>query len=171
MKQRSLDNYGGVIANYEDVVDPTRDEDAIFRNLYVTDVGMMTNTACQAIVSFVAQNGANPTDPPSGFVHMATWGGQSAVKPNIVRFAEGVWDITFPTAVNTPLTVEPEELGGGQQETVVFRRADAAVQCSDGVLRHARAEVTGANTVRVRGWTAAGALDDLAGQVITVWIW
>jgi hypothetical protein len=25
--------------------------------------------------------------------------------------------------------------------------------------------------VRVRGWTAAGALDDLAGQVITVWIW
>lgn len=171
MKRRDIDDYGGPMTNYEDVVDPVTDEDAAFRNTCVSDVAMMSNTSCQAMVSFVGVNGANPTDPLTGHIHVATWGGGNGVKPTVERSSEGVWDLTFPTAVDTPLTDEDELLGGGEQEDVLFYRAMAQVHCSDGTLRHAAAEVTGANTVRVRGWTAAGALDDLVDQTITVWVW
>lgn len=169
----SLDRYGGPKANYSAVIDPTTDEDAKHRNEYVSDVAMLTQTSACAIRSFVGVDGANPTDPVSGFIHAAMWGSAPADKPTVTRASEGVYDVTYPETVNTPLASESEELGGGSAAVVAlnFRRAEAQVQCSDGTLRHARAEVTSPNTVRVRCWTAAGALDDLAGEVITVWVW
>lgn len=169
----SLAALGGPKRDYSPVIDPTTDEAAIHRNFYVACVSMTTHTAPRAIRSFVGVDGADPSDPLTGFVHDAMWGGEPTDKPPVVRASEGVWDITYPTSVFTELASEDAEMGGGDQAEIDlnFRRAEAFVECSDGVLRHVRAEVTGPNTVRVRGWNASNVLDDLAGQVITVLIW
>lgn len=169
----SLDTYGGPMADAFAVVDPTTDESAKFRNWYAMNVAMLTHTGLRAMRSFVGVNGANPTDPLSGFVHDALWGSAPSVKPTVVRFSEGVYDVTFPATVDTELASEAESVGGGTQAQIALnlRRAVATVECSDGTLRHASAQVTGPNTVRVRCWTAAGALDDLPGQTITVLVW
>ena len=172
-KVTSLNEYGGPLKNYSPVLDPTVDEGAVYRNRYATDVAAMSHTAARAITSFLTANGANPTDPLTGFIHDATWGNLSGVKPAIVRFGEGIWDLTYPATVDTALAGQAESEGGGASATinVFFRRAKAAVECVDGTLRHATAEITGANTVRVRTFLANGTADDIPGCVVTVWVY
>lgn len=169
----SLAQYGGAIENYSAVIDPKKDEDAKFRNFYVTDTAMMTHTAPKAVRSFVAVDNLDPTDPPTGFVHDAQWGDAPSVKPSAVRLSEGNYDVTWPVTVDTELKAEDPSIGGGDQATIAvnIRRAIAQVECSDGTLRHAVAQVTAANKVRVRTFLANGTADDLPGQIITVWIW
>jgi hypothetical protein len=167
---RSLDDYGGALANYASVVDPTTDEDAKFRNRAMCDTGMLTHTGCLAIASFVAVNGASPTDP-TDFVHDARWGNGVAVKPVVARTAEGVVTFTFPTTVSDDLTAKPAALGGGVTWSTNFRRAFAQAQALAGVLGHAAAEVTSPNVLTVRTFLANGTADDLPGYTITVWAW
>lgn len=167
----TLATFGGPIRNYSPVVDPTTDEDARFRNWYVQDVAMMGQTAVAAMRSFVGANGANPTDPVSGFVHGALWGDAPAVKPTCVRAGEGIVDVTWPTEVDTELAAESEDVGGGEDATIAlnFRRAWAQVESADGTFKAAHAKVTSANTVRVYCYDGT-TLDDLPGLTITVWV-
>jgi hypothetical protein len=155
----SLATYGGALENYSPVVDPTTDEDATSRNKYAANVAMATHTLVRAIRSFVGVNGANPTDPVSGFVHDAVWGSTPDVKPTVARTGEGVWTVTWPEEVDDELD---------EEHTVSLQRAWAEVEC-DGTLYHATAKVTAANVVTVRGWLANGTADDLTGLTITVW--
>jgi hypothetical protein len=166
----SLNTFGGPLRNYSDVVDPSTDEDAKFRNRYVADVAAMGRTAPVAIVSIYGVNGANPTDPPSGLVHEAMWGNDVGVKPTAVRSGEGIYDITWPTTVNDAMTGEDATIGGGETHTVNFRRAFAQVESADGTFKGASAKVTGPNTVRVYCYLVT-TLDDLPGLVITTWVW
>lgn len=166
----SIDNYGGPKANYAPVTDPTTDEDAADRNRYVCDVAMMSHSAPRGFVRFVAVDGAAPTDPASN-VHDAMWGSSVSVKPVIERSSEGVWTITLPTTVDDELTAEEESLGGGETHTVNVRAAVAQATAVAGVLVHAVAEVTSPNVITVRGFTAGGAADDIAGSTITVVYW
>lgn len=168
----SLNGLGGAIKNYADPVDPTTDEHVKFRNWYVTDVAAMGHTAARAMRSFVGVNGADPTDPASGFVHDALWGSTGPLKPPVARTGEGIWTVTWPTTVNTEMFGEDVERGGGAATSTIavsLRRAWAQVECTDGTLRHATAEVTAANVVKVRGYLANGTPDDLTGATITVW--
>ncbi len=168
----TLDSYGGALRNYSNVIDPTTDEDAKFRNIYAQDTAMMTRTAPRAMRSFVGVNGADPTDPNTGFVHEAMWGSAPGDKPTVVRAGEGIWDITYPETVETELATEDESIGGGESAIIAlnFRRASAQVESADGTFKDAKAKVTSPNTVRVYGYTGT-TLDDLPGLVITVWIW
>lgn len=172
-KVTSLNEYGGPIKDYSPTIDPTTEEAAFYRNRYASDVAAMSHTAPRAITSFLTANGADPSDPLTGFIHDAVWGNLSGVKPAVVRFAEGVWDLTYPDEVDTALAGQAESEGGGAQATVAnfFRRAHASVECVDGTLRHASAEITGANTVRVRTYLANGTADDVPGVVVTVWVY
>ena len=166
-----LNTYGGAIADYSPVVDPTTDEGAIFRNFYAQNVAGMTHTLGRVFFSFVTANGANPTDPGVGHIHDAVWGAAPGYKPAIVRFGEGVWDATLPATVqHSLLFTQPAAVGGGRTHTVNVRRAFAQVENVDGVLAHATAERTGANTVRIRTFLANGTADDIPGKVVTVWV-
>jgi hypothetical protein len=167
---RSIDDYGGPMTDYAAVTDPTTDEAARFRNRYVCDGSMMMHTAARAIVSFVAVNGAAPTDP-TDFVHDALWGSTNPVKPVVARTAEGIWTLTYPETVDDELTPEDETDGGGVTHTTNFRRACAQATTVSGVLKHAVAEITSPNVVTVRGFMADGTADDIAGSTVTVWIW
>lgn len=166
----SLDAYGGPIADYSPVTDPTTDEAAKFRNQYVCDVAALGHTGARALVRFLALDNANPTDP-TGFVHDAMWGNASGVKPVIARTGEGVWTVTFPSTVQSELTPESEALGGGVSHTVNIRDAWAKATPVSGVLKHASAVVTSANVVTVYGYLANGTADDLLGSIISVIIW
>lgn len=164
----SLDSFGGALQNYAAVTDPETDEDAKYRNRYACDVAMMGHTAPRAIVSFVAVNGSAPTDPVD-FVHDALWGDAVGVKPVVARTNEGIWTVTWPSTVDDELTSEDEILGGGVTHAVNIRAAHAQATAIAGVLVHAVAEVTSPNVVTVRGFTAGGTADDIAGSTITVW--
>lgn len=166
----SIDNYGGPKANYAPVTDPTTDEDAADRNRYACDVAMMSHTAPRGFVRFVTTNGAAPTDPASN-VHDAVWGSAVGVKPAVARTGEGVWTVTLPATVDDELTPEAASLGGGVTHTVNVRTAIAQATAVAGVLVHAVAEVTSANVITVRGFTAAGTADDITGSTITVVYW
>lgn len=167
----SIDDFGGPKANYAPVTDPTTDEDAADRNRYACDVAMMGHTAPRGFVRFVTTNGAAPTDPASN-VHDALWGSAVGVKPVVARSAEGVWTVTLPTTVNDELTLEAAAaLGGGETHTVNVRTAIAQATAVAGVLVHAVAEVTSANVITVRGFTAAGTADDITGSTVTVIYW
>lgn len=156
----SLATYGGQLANYAPVEDPTTDEDAAWRNLYASNVAGATHTLPRALRSFVG-HGTAPTDPPSGFVHDAVWGSANGVKPPVVRFGAGIVDLTWPSTVVDEL---------GQTHSLNFRRALAQVESSDGTFRAAHAKVTGPNTVRVYLYSGT-TLNDLVGQLVTVWVW
>lgn len=168
-----VDTYGGPKKNYGAVVDPETDEASIYRNRYVIDTAGMTHTVPIGYFSFQGVNGANPIDPPSGFTHDAVYGNANpSYKPAIVRFAEGVYDATLPASVvQAGIYSEAAEDGGGETASLNVRRAEGWCECSDGTLRHVRCERTGANTVRIRCWTNAGALDDFDGQIVTVVFW
>lgn len=165
----SFNAYGGPLSNYSPVVDPTTDEDARSRNRYAANVAMMTHTAVRAMRSFVGVDDGDPDDP-GGFVHDAVWGSAPSVKPSVVRVEEGVWDLTWPATVDSALSSATVAQGGGSAHTVNFQRALAQVESEDGSFKLACAKVTGANTVRVYGYSGT-ALDDLAGLTITVWVW
>jgi hypothetical protein len=163
----SLEAFGGAKKNYSPIVDPEVDEDAVAINRLKDAVAGSTHTLVRAIRSFVGVNGADPTDPPSGFVHDSVWGDTAPVKSTVARTGEGVWTVQWPATVDSELTSEDADRGGGVQYTVNLRRAWAQVECA-GTLCHATAKVTSANTVEVRGWLANGTADDLTGLIITV---
>lgn len=158
----SLDSFGGAMSNYTEVVDPTTDEDAAFRNAYVTDVAMMTHTITRAARSFLGTTGGATmiADPSSGFVHDAVWGSSPSVKPSATYIATGTLDLIWPSTVTDEL---------GDSHTVQLRRATASVESSDGTFRLATAKVIGSAKVRVYTYEN-GALADLAGEVITVFV-
>lgn len=166
----SLDDVGGPKANYAPITDPTTDEDAADRNRIFCDVAMMGHSAPRGFVRFVAVNGGAPTDPASS-VHDAMWGSTVGVKPVIARTGEGIWTATWPATVDDELTVEDASLGGGETHTVNIRAAFAQATAVSGVLKHAVAELTSANSITIRGFLANGTADDIAGSTITVVFW
>ena len=166
----SLDDFGGPMANYAPVTDPTTDEDAKYRNRYACDVAMMGHSAPRGFVRFVTTNGAAPTDPTSN-IHDAMWGSTAGVKPVVARTGEGVWTVTLPATVDDELTAEPVAVGGGVTHTVNVRAAFAQATPVAGVLKHAVAEPTAANVITVSGFLADGTADDITGSTITVVYW
>jgi hypothetical protein len=166
----SLASYGGVIRDYAEVVDPTTDEGARFRNRYVCDVGKLTQTAPRALVRFVG-HGTAPYDPVSGLVHRALWGDSALVKPTKLRVNTGVVDITWPPETDDDLTAEPATVGGGLSWPTNFQMAFAELQSDSHDWYRIRAAILAPNIVRVRMWDAAGTPNDLVDLVVGVWIW
>lgn len=166
----SLSDYGGALQDYAPVTDPTTDESAKYRNRYACDVAMMTHTAPRGFVRFVAVDGAAPSDPASN-VQDAMWGSSASVKPVVARTGEGTWTVTLPVSVEDELTPEDESAGGGETHTTNLRFGFAQATPVAGVLKHAVAEVTGANVLTVYGFLANGTADDIAGSTITVVYW
>lgn len=166
----SLATYGGPLADYSPVVDPTTDESAVFRNKYAANVAMMTHTAVRAMRSFVGQAGVDPIDPVVGFVHDAVWGAGPSLKPSVVWQSSGIWLVTWPSTVQSELSPALPSQGGGITHAVNLRRAKAEVELDGATKYEATARIIAANVVEVRGWLA-GALDDLDGKLVTVWAW
>jgi len=164
----TLATYGGEMQNYSDPVDPTTDEEAVWRNKYAANVAMMTHTVTRAFRSFLGTTGGGTaiSDPSSGFAHDALWGDAPSMKPSITHVATGTYDAIWPSQVLDELQ---------QSHTLQIRRSWAQAESSDGTLRLAHAKVMSAQKVRVYTYEPATGsspptLADLAGQVITVFI-
>ena len=160
-----LGTYGGALSNYSDVVDPTTDEDAAWRNKYVANVAMMTHTLTRGARSFLGSTGGvtQIADPSTGFVHDNVWGDGASVKATASYVQTGVYFVTVPTAVADEL---------GVQHSVNIRRAWGNVDSSDGTLRIANAKPSSARAMTVYTFEALadGTVkpSQLVGQVITV---
>lgn len=155
----SLATYGGPLANFAPVVDPTTDEDAAWRNLYAMNVAMLGHTAPRALRSFVGHATA-PTDPVSGFVHDALWGNSAPVKSTVAKdggAGTGRYTSTWPTTIVDEL---------GVTHTINLRRAHAWAEGS--TAYHCQAEISSANVVMVRVTDMAGAAADAAGVTINI---
>lgn len=160
----SLDTYGGPLSNYSDVVDPTTDEDAAWRNKYAANVAMMTHTVTRGARSFLGTTGGATglADPSTGFVHDAVWGDAAGVKLVASYVQTGIYELTAPTQVSDEL---------GVQHSLNIRRAWANVDSSDGTLRIATAKPSSAQRITVYTYqaNASGQLlpSQLVGEVIT----
>lgn len=154
----TLANLGGTMTDYAPVEDATTDEAAAYRNLYVSNIAGMTQTACRAWRSLVG-NAATPTDPASN-VHGAVWGDSAGVKPAIARTGAGVYTITWTATQNDFLNVS---------HTLALRRAWANVEGSTNYW--VQASVTSANVVTLYVWLAStGLANDGAGVTFTVFV-
>ena len=153
----TLATYGGALANAFQLVDPTTDEDAAWRNLYAMNVAAMTQTAVRAVRAFTG-HATTPGDPASN-VHAAVWGNDNSLKPAVAHSGTGIYDITWATTMADGL---------GQTHSVNFRWARASVMQSDGTFRAAHAKVLSPNIIRV--YTYSGTtLNDLVGELIVAW--
>ena|SRR3990167_2653288 len=161
----NLSTFGGSLSNYSDVVDPTTDEDAEWRNKYVADVAMMTHTITRGARSFLGSTGGvtQIADPSTGFVHDNLWGDASSVKATASYVATGEYELTVPTSVVDEL---------GTSHTLTLRRAWANVDQSDSTLRLAVAKVSASQRITVYTYAAnaSGQLlpSQLVGEVVTV---
>lgn len=163
----SISTYGGALANYGAMVDPTTDEDAAWRNKYAANVAMMTHTITRSARTFLGTSGGatSVADPSTGFVHDAVWGDSSSVKPSVTHVQTGIYDIVYPSTVSDELAVD---------HSVAVRRAWGNVEQSDSTLRVAQAAVSSSQKVRVYTYKANASgqllLDDLVGEIITVFV-
>lgn len=161
----AISTYGGALANYGAMVDPTTDEDAAWRNKYVANVAMMTHTITRGARTFLGTSGGatSVADPSSGFIHDAVWGDSSSVKPSVTHVQTGIYDIIAPSTVADELAVD---------HSVVIRRPWGNVEQSDSTLRVASPVVTASQKIRVYTYKANASgqliLDDLVGETITV---
>lgn len=164
----TLATYGGAMENYFEIVDPTTDEEAEWRNKYAANVAMMTHTITRAARSFLGTTGGATavSDPSSGFAHDALWGDSPSYKPSVTHVATGTYDAIWPSQVLDEL---------GSSHTLQIRRSWAQVESSDGTLRIANAKVMSAQKVRIYTYEPAVAgnaptLSNLVGEVISVFI-
>lgn len=155
-----IDTLGGIMADYEAVVDPTVDLAAAFHNKAMANIAAMTRTIPQALCRFTG-HATTPTDPSTGFVQDSVWGADVIYKPSVVHDSTGVYDLSFPADVLDAL---------GEQHLINFRFAMAWVE-GLGTRYHADAVRTSSNEIRVYTYNAAGSANDAVGLNICVVVW
>jgi len=152
----TIDSYGGLKKDYGiAVVNSETDRAADDANRAYANIAMATHTLCRAWVQFTSS-----ATTPTIVQHDALWGNTSFVAPTIVRSAQGIFDITWPTSVTPesaedPININIRIAGGGNALGAVFRH----VQCQRQT----------AVTLRVHTFDTAGALQDFAGTTYNVW--
>ncbi len=152
-----LSTYGGEMQDHAPVEDPTTDESAAFRNMYVADAAAMTATIMRAFVRFTG-HATTPGDAASN-VHGAVWGDAFAVKPAMTKGGTGVYLATFPTEVEDELGVtQPVNLRDG------WGNANGAT------AYHVQVTITAANVATIRVFDMAGTLTDAVGATIAVYV-
>lgn len=152
----SIAVYGGVMADYANVEDPTTDLAAAYFNKLSASVAAMTHTAPRAVRRFVG-NATTPTDPTSGFVHDSLWGSTSGVNPTIVRNGTGDYTITWATT-------QTDELG--VTHSLNFRYAKGWAEGA--TAYHVQCSCPTLNTVNVKVFNATGTANDAAGVTLVV---
>lgn len=148
----SLNTYGGELADYAPIEDPTTDRSADAANMAFASVAMMTHTIPRAIVQF-----AGHATTPTRTTHDAVWGNTSGVAPTIAKTGTGVYTVTWPSSVNDEL---------GEAHTVSVRYPTGSALSS--TAYHVQCVATSANVVTVYTFTAGGVADNLAGVQILV---
>jgi hypothetical protein len=152
----TIDSYGGALVNKSPIGDPTTDQDAPAFNQMKVDCASMTNTACRAWVRFVT----SATTPTLAVTNngQAVWGNAPGVRAVPSRVTGGQFRLTFPASTT-------DALGATTTTNLVWARADSE---GTATLTSARAAVSGANTVDIFTFNAAGTNGDIAGTTVLV---
>ncbi len=153
----SVDNYGGILANYAPVEDPTTDQDADAMNVMKASVAGVTHTVARAWARFKSGDGfVVAPEFTATNSHDANWGSDLSVRPALARTGVGVYTLTWPSTVT-------DELGANHSLNLrwVFASLEnqAAVVC---------AEMTSTTLATIRLFDMAGAAADYNGKVILV---
>lgn len=148
-EKQSYDGLGGDIKDYAPVVDPTTDLPARVSNETRADVAQMTRMIGRAFVTF--DNGGEVSD------HDAVWGNADAVKPVVVPFSAGRYQVTWPSSVvDARGTTRSVNLRVGLPSLETFGFIPAVTRTAPNVF-----------LVEVYG-IAAGTLDDPSGAISLV---
>ena len=154
----SVDDYGGLLADYDPVVDPTTDREATAMNQALVDTAAMTQTAGRAwcrIVLGSAPALANPNGSGAG------WG--NSVPPVPTHPAgNGAYVVTWPATVTDAL---------GNTKALNFTRIVAChleTALGGPTFGFAQALVLGAYSVGVAVGDHTGTAADLAGVVLYI---
>lgn len=131
--QDTLATYGGAMANYAPVEDPTTDLDATKFTKMSSSTAALTHVSPRAWAQFVG-DGTTPTI--ANDKHDSAWGNGSGVKPTIAKIGTGHNRIIWPATV-------ANEFGGTSSVN----------------LRVAFANVEGATNYRVQCTPAANVVD------------
>jgi hypothetical protein len=149
----TIDDFGGALANYAPVVDPTTDRDGPSMDVALEDVAQMTHTAVRAWVRLVLDSAAPVLANPNG--SDAGWG--NSVPPTPTRTGTGVFKLTWPATVTDAL---------GVVHDVDFVYATAAIEGA--TFGFVQARVSNANEVTINVADHTGAVADLSGTTIVV---
>ena len=147
----TIDTYGGVLVNYDSIVDPTTDRDATAMDQALEDCAQMTHTATRAWARFTlaATSGAIVRASSD-----AAWG--NTVPPTAARGSTGTFVFTWPATVTDGL---------GNSHSVNLKWAEARIEGS--TFGFANASVyTSPYQVLLYTGNAAGAANDLVGITV-----
>jgi hypothetical protein len=151
----TVDTYGGVLQNYDSVVDPTTDRDATAMDQALEDCAEMTHTAARAWARItLAAAAINCTLLSSD----AGWG--NSVPPVIGKTGTGIFTLTW--SVSTGQVTD----GLGNTHNLNFKWAIANIEGAG--FGFAQANVLAANVVRINMANSAGAANDMVGVTILV---
>lgn len=166
--------YGGALRDYPiGVSDPTLEESAAIRNIYVANIAAMTHTIDRAMRSFmVPTSGQVGITDATGTAHFSVWGNAGSVKAVGTFISAGTIDLIWPTLITDAL---------GQVHQLKFQRARAEISGHTpgfgGTFVAALARVAAGNKVRVYTYGDSGGvvgLQDLSGSgvgcAVTVWV-
>ncbi len=148
----TLSTYGGAMANYAPVEDPTTDRDATAANQAYASAAAATHTTPRAWARFTA---AASTGAMVLVAHDAVWG--TSVPPTLARTSAGIFTVTWPATITDEL---------GTVQTVALRAATATYEGAVAYFAGASATVNIA-TINV-GLGTTGALNDAVGVNILV---
>jgi len=153
----ALATYGGALANYAPIVDPTTDRDADAANQAYASTAAMTHTATQAWARFVT----SATTPTLAVTNSndAAWGNSTPYQPAPTRSTTGIFLLTWPTTIIDEL---------GATHTINFRWAEVSIEGAATMSGFARCVVTAPNVVRVHVFDTTFAAADLAGKTLLV---
>ena len=161
----AISAYGGLLADYYQVEDPTTDESALSINQIKCNVAMSTFTQVRALCAFVTANTAAPTDPASN-VHFAVWGNSVGVKPTVARTGVGTFTITWPATVQDQGTVLNQT---PSSHTVNLRRGRG--WCEGSTWIPVQVAITSPNVATVYAFNSSGTLTDTTGNTLVVCVW
>lgn len=106
--------YGGELANYSPVCDPTTDRDAWQMNEALSDTSAMTRMCPRAYVAFSYSAGVVTVGDND-----AVWG--NTTPPTVVRTATGTFLVTWPASITD---------ARGNPQSVALRRGDGNVEAA-----------------------------------------
>lgn len=156
MQARTLGEYGAPYVDARPIQNPTTQLAASKANRLMEDAAQLTRTGYRAIVRVEVK----PGQPTVLQAHETIWGSGSTTAPTIVDVAPGIVRLDFASSYTDGL---------GESEPVAFAFAHASLGAST-APGLAIVNDLGSNFAEITLRDLAGAVGDLGGAVVTVWI-
>lgn len=124
MRQKDIDDLGGLKSDMGILIVPGAQTDSVERNEQAVDLAALTQIPLRAIVQWTTNAVAGVLDP-SLVSHASIWGSDDGTKPSVERTAQGLWTVSYTSTFRLGYALD---LADDEIETVSFRAAQ--VECT-----------------------------------------